>query len=77
MNSMQVRKLRDWIPSGTRIILIHMDDVRAIPDNTVCTVDHVDDMGGIWTKEHGISIIADEDMWGRINRMGFVEVYRG
>ena len=33
-------------PSGTRILLLHMDeDPQPIPDNTKGTVDHVDDVG--------------------------------
>ena len=42
-----LERLREQYPYGTRIICLHMNDPRPIPDNTCGTVVHVDDMGTV------------------------------
>ena len=50
-NRNEIERLRTLMPKGTRVKLIHMsDDPRPIPDGTLGTVDHVDDVGDVHTK---------------------------
>lgn len=56
--------LRGEYKKGTRVRLIHMDDVQAPPPGTEGTVSHVDDGGTIhvrWDTGSGLGLIYGED----------------
>lgn len=56
----------DLFPVGTRIILIHMDDVQAPPRGTKGTVTGVDDLGDLlvdWDNGSGLKAILGEDIF--------------
>ena len=51
MQNNDIARLRTMLPKGTRVRLIHMeDDPNPIPDGTLGTVDHVDDIGDVHTR---------------------------
>lgn len=45
LNQIEVNKIKEMYPSGTRIKLINMDDSYGVPSGTKGTVDFVDDAG--------------------------------
>ena len=59
-----VDMLRKEYPEGTRVELVHMDDVQAPPVGTKGTVKGVDDAGSImvrWDNGSGLSVAYGED----------------
>lgn len=53
----QIEILRKRYPIGTRIKLVHMDDIQAPPTGTLGTVRYVDDIGTIHIKwDNGSSL---------------------
>lgn len=59
-----VEKLRKCYPSGTRVILVRMDDPQAPPAGTMGTVYGVDDTGSImvkWDNGSGLNVIYGVD----------------
>lgn len=58
--------VEELFPVGTRIILIHMDDVQAPPRGTKGTVTGVDDLGDLlvdWDNGSGLKVILGEDIF--------------
>ena len=47
MNEKSLERLRNMYPAGTRVRLLHMDDIQAPPYNTLGTIKNIDDMGTI------------------------------
>ena len=65
-NQNKVNMLKKKYPAGTRIQLIHMDDMQAVPDGTTGTVELVDDGGTIhmkWSNGSGLGLIEGEDQF--------------
>ena len=57
-------------PPGSRVRLLHMDDVQAPPDGTLGTVQGVDDAGQImvrWDTGSGLSLLPGIDEFEKIN----------
>lgn len=60
---------RDYKP-GTRVVLVHMDDVQAPPEGTQGTVEYVDDIGTVhirWDNGSTLGAIIGEDVVRRMS----------
>lgn len=65
LNEKAIEKIRNEYPCGTRVELIHMDDVQAPPAGTKGTVVGVDDVGSIlmnWDNGSGLNVIPGVDV---------------
>lgn len=65
-----VENLRSRYTPGTRVELLHMDDVQAPPIGTRGTVIGVDDIGFImvcWDNGSGLSVVYGEDSCKVVN----------
>ena len=65
-----VERISSWYTSGTRVELLHMDDVQAPPIGTRGTVIGVDDIGSImvrWDNGSGLSVAYGEDSCKVVN----------
>ena len=65
----KVKALRALYPTGTILVLDHMDDSQAPPVGTLGTVTHVDDMGSIhmrWENGSSLALIPGEDQFHKI-----------
>lgn len=64
----ELKKLREKYPAGTRIRLISMNDKQAVPPNTLGTVSHVDDIGGIKVRwdNHSALGLTDKDLFVKV-----------
>ena len=65
-----VERLRSRYTPGTRVELLHMDDVQAPPIGTRGTVIGVDDIGSImvrWDNGSGLSVAYGEDSCKVVN----------
>ena len=64
--------LRKQYPPGTRIKCIHMnDDCHPVPDETLGTVQFVDDAGTIhmgWDNGSSLGLVPDEDQFTKVKR---------
>lgn len=63
-NEAIVNKLRQTYTAGTRVELVHMDDVQAPPIGTRGTVYGVDDTGSImvhWDNGSSLNVVYGED----------------
>lgn len=63
MNQNQIERIKKKYPEGTRIRLIGMEDMHAVPPGTTGTVDHVDDAGTIhmhWDNGRTIGLIEED-----------------
>ena len=70
MNNEMVKMYKETYPKGTRIELISMEDVQAVPPGTKGTVVCVDDMGTIhmkWDNGRSLGLIPTEDSFKRID----------
>lgn len=59
-----VKKLRELYPVGTKIKLIEMNDSQAPPNGTIGIVDYIDDAGTIhmkWDNGSSLGLIVGED----------------
>ena len=68
-NSKTVECIRKEYPVGTRVELIHMDDVQAPPVGTKGTVMGVDDTGSLlmrWDNGSGLNVVFGEDIVRKI-----------
>ena len=69
LNKEMLEFLRREYPSGTRVVLIWMDDLQAPPLGTKGTVTGVDDIGSImvdWDNGSSLSVAFGEDHCRRI-----------
>lgn len=60
-----VEMVRRQYPAGTRVELVHMDDVQAPPEGTRGTVLGVDDTGSLlmrWDNGSGLNVVYGEDI---------------
>lgn len=60
-----VEMVRRQYPAGTRVELVHMDDVQAPPEGTKGTVLGVDDTGSLlmrWDNGSGLNVVYGEDI---------------
>ena len=60
----ELQSLREKYKPGTRVELLHMDDVQAPPPGTRGTVRGVDDIGSImvnWDTGSSLSVVYGED----------------
>lgn len=61
----QLKRLREAYPTGTRVVLVRMDDLHAPPIGTKGTVAGVDDMGSLlvdWDNGSGLNVIWGVDV---------------
>ena len=68
----EVNRIRELYPMGTEIVLKYMNDSQAPPSGTRGTVTSVDDMGQIHWTGSGLAINVDEDVFYRIDKMGWL-----
>lgn len=68
----EVNRIRELYPVGTEIVLKYMNDSQAPPSGTRGTVTSVDDMGQIHWTGGGLAINVDEDVFYRIDKMGWL-----
>jgi len=64
----EVARLRKKYPTGTQIILHHMNDPYPVPDGTVGTVECVDDGGNIhvaWSNGSSLALIEGVDVFSK------------
>ena len=64
-----VEQIRRQYPAGTRVELLHMDDVQAPPIGTRGTVEGVDDTASLlvaWDNGSHLNVIYGEDKVRRI-----------
>ncbi len=64
--SLYVENIKKIYPKGTKISLIHMDDVQAPPKGTTGTVVHVDDIGTVhmeWENGSTLGLIPALDQF--------------
>lgn len=64
-----VEQVRRQYPTGTRLELLHMDDVQAPPTGTKGTVEGVDDTASLlvaWDNGSHLNVIYGEDEVRRI-----------
>ena len=64
-----VEQVRRQYPTGTRLELLHMDDVQAPPTGTKGTVEGVDDTASLlvaWDNGSHLNVIYGEDKVRRI-----------
>lgn len=60
-----VDRVRRQYPVGTRVELVHMDDIQAPPPGTAGTVLGVDDTGSLlmrWDSGSGLNVVYGEDV---------------
>ena len=65
-----IEMLREKYPAGTRVRLVHMDDMQAPPLGTLGTVRGVDDMGSImvsWDSGGSLSVVYGEDVCEKVD----------
>ena len=65
-----VEALRKCYPTGTRVVLVKMDDVQAPPIGTQGTVTGVDDIGTImvdWDNGSKLGVVFGEDICQKVN----------
>lgn len=63
----EIESLKERYPRGSVVELINMDDPQAPVPGTRLTVDHIDDMGQIWTKEIGLALVPGVDRFHKIS----------
>ena len=71
-NEKIVEEVRKKYPSGTRVVLLKMDDVQAPPIGTKGTVTGVDDTASLivsWDNGSGLHVIYGEDV---VEIVGFI-----
>ena len=60
----ELQRLREKYKPGTRVEILHMDDIQAPPPGTRGTVRGVDDIGSImvnWDTGSSLSVVYGED----------------
>lgn len=64
ISEMELKKLREKYPAGTKVVLDRMDDIQAVPPGTAGEVKTVDDAGNIhvaWTTGSSLALLPDVD----------------
>ena len=62
--NINVQRLKEQYPSGTRVELLEMNDISAPPIGTLGTVNYVDDIGTIhvkWDNGSNLGVAYPED----------------
>ena len=70
-NNKTIERIRKEYPTGTRVILVKMDDSQAPPVGTEGTVLGVDDAGSLlmrWDNGCGLNVVFGEDIVTKIVR---------
>lgn len=70
-NKEMLEFLRREYPSGTRVVLIRMDDLQTPPLGTKGTVTGVDDMGSLlveWDNGSHLNVIHGVDVVQKLNK---------
>ncbi len=65
-----VERVRKQYPAGTRVELVHMDDVQAPPVGTMGTVTAVDDTGSLlmcWDNGSNLNVIYGKDVVRKVS----------
>lgn len=60
----KIQEIKKKYKKGTKIKLIKMYDIQAVPPNTIGIVDHVDDIGTLhinWENGSSLGLIEDKD----------------
>ncbi len=60
----KIQEIKKKYKKGTKIKLIKMYDIQAVPPNTIGIVDHIDDIGTIhinWENGSSLGLIEDKD----------------
>lgn len=73
MNKELIDKIKDRFPTGTRVELIHMEDVQAPPMGTQGTVKCIDDIGTIhinWDNGSTLGVVPGEDVIRKVETDG-------
>lgn len=68
-NKETVDRIRMEYPTGTRVVLVKMDDAQAPPIGTKGTVSGVDDTGSLlmhWDNGSGLNVVYGEDIVRKI-----------
>ena len=68
-NKQQLEELRAKYPTGTKIILHHMNDPYPVPPRTVGEVQFVDDGGNIhvlWSNGSTLAVIDGVDSFSKV-----------
>lgn len=68
-NKETVDRIRREYPTGTRVVLVKMDDAQAPPIGTKGTVTGVDDTGSLlmrWDTGSGLNVVYGEDIVRKI-----------
>ena len=64
MNEKSLERLRNMYPAGTRIRLLHIDDIQAPPYITLGIIKKIDDMGTIhvlWDTGSSLGLVSGVD----------------
>lgn len=64
ISEMELKKLREKYPAGTKVVLDRMDDIQAPAPGTVGEVKMVDDAGNIhvaWITGSSLALLPDVD----------------
>ena len=68
-NKNYIAGLKRIYPVGTRIKLIHMEDIQAVPDGTMGTVRGIDDVANIlmkWDNGSTLNLVPTLDSFEKI-----------
>ena len=61
MTRQEIEKIKTQYSPGTKLRLLHMQDPRPLPTNSILTVTFIDDAGLIHVVESGIALIPSVD----------------
>ena len=67
--ALQIKRIKEQYPAGTKVELISMDDTQAPPPGTKGTVECVDDAGQVhvrWETGSGLALIPGVDSFKKI-----------
>lgn len=70
LNKKEIQYIKDMFLPGTKIKLLKMEDIQAVPPNTIGVVQFVDDIGTIhmnWQTGSSLGLIVGKDEFEIIN----------
>lgn len=70
LNKKEIQEIKDKFVPGTKIKLLKMEDIQAVPPNTIGVVQFVDDIGTIhmnWQTGSSLGLIVGKDEFEIIN----------